>query len=110
MVGNGAILESTNILGPHKNTIISPKTGEKLVTLASEDKTFEFHLKPDQVSKISFIERPKPIQNGEDEILRICRLINREDVSICSLIMCDSSPNAASWFKDMSEKYGDYST
>ena len=98
-------MESTNILGPHKNTIVSPKTGEKLVTLASEDKTFEFHLKPDQVSKIDFVERTKSNQNGEEEVLRICRLMNCEDASICSLIMGDSSPDAASWFMDMSKKY-----
>ena len=100
-------MESTNILGPHKKTSTSPKTGEKLVTLASEDKAFEFHLKPDQVSKIGFVERAKPVDNGEEKIMRICRLLNSEGGSICSLIMTDSSPDAANWFTDMTSKYGE---
>ena len=100
-------MESTNILGPHKKTSTSPKTGEKLVTLASEDKSFEFHLKPDQVSKIGFVERAKPVENGVEEVLRICRLVNNEGASICSLIMTESSPDTANWFKEMISKYGD---
>ena len=100
-MGNGAILESTNILGPHKKISMSPKTGEKLITLASEDKAFEFHLKPDQVSKIGFVERAKPIENGEEETLRICRLMNNEGGFICSLNMDKSSPYAETWFKEM---------
>eukprot|EP00586_Coscinodiscus_wailesii_P004426 CAMPEP_0172484654 /NCGR_PEP_ID=MMETSP1066-20121228/12202_1 /TAXON_ID=671091 /ORGANISM="Coscinodiscus wailesii, Strain CCMP2513" /LENGTH=158 /DNA_ID=CAMNT_0013249313 /DNA_START=90 /DNA_END=563 /DNA_ORIENTATION=+ len=41
VIGNGAILESTQTLSDNYSTSTSPKTGEKLVTLSSDDKSFE---------------------------------------------------------------------
>ena len=40
VVGNGAILETTSVLGPTMKVGTSPRTGEPLVTLASSAKYF----------------------------------------------------------------------
>lgn len=106
VIGNGAILETTSPLGPIKKTSISPKTGEKLVTLASDDQSFEFHVKVDQVKKIVFAETKKATDTGE-KILRICRLLNEAGGSICSLILGETSEESIAWFSELKSKYDD---
>ena len=108
VIGNGAILETTSPLGPIKKSSTSPKTGERLVTLASEDKSFEFHVKVDQVKKIVFAETKKTLDGGE-KILRICRFMNESGVSICSLIMADGSEESSTWFSELKTKYTEHS-
>ena len=103
VVGNGAILESTHPLGPTMKLNASPKTGEHLITFASEDQSFEFHLKCSQVKSIALAERPGP--DGE-VALRIFRFMNLENGPLCSLILGDKSDEAASWFDGMKEKHG----
>jgi len=106
VVGNGAILETTSKLGPVMKSSISPKTGGKLVTLASDDQSFEFHVKVDEVSKIVFVETAKPSDDGE-KVLRICRFMNKEGGSICSLILNEAGEEAVQWFGGMQKRYGD---
>jgi hypothetical protein len=122
VVGNGAILESTNLLGgspsPSPNSTImklnqSPVSGANIVTFASEDKSFEFHLMIAKVDKVALIEKDSPINNGKT--MRIIRFINNDDgsgssKSICSLIIAtgddDHADAANEWFKIMTSKYG----
>lgn len=102
VVGNGAILESTNPLGPTFKVGESPKTGASIVTFASEDQSFEFHLMPAQIASAVLVER----QNPKGKTLRLLRLLNAEGGSICSLIVADDSEAAQSWYKDLSDRYG----
>lgn len=74
----------------------SPKTGERLVTFASSDQEFEFHVKLAQIKEILFVER-----NG----LNICRLLNDKGESACSLILNDSSDDALEWFQRTKTQY-----
>jgi len=104
VIGNGAILESTSTLGPHMAESTSPKTGERLVTLASDDRSFEFHLKPDAIARVVFAEVNKPDSGGKT--LRIVRMLRGDDGPICSLILADGSDEAVSWYKDMTIRYG----
>ncbi len=105
VVGNGAILETTSTLGPTMKSTISPKTGGKLVTLASEDQSFEFHVKVDQVDKVVFVQSARPAEGGEEKILRICRLMDKEGGSICSLILNEYGQAAIDWFSEMEARY-----
>ena len=84
---------------------ISPKTGGKLVTLASEDQSFEFHVKVNEVDKVIFVQSARPAEDGEEKILRICRLMNGEGGSICSLILNEYGQDAIDWFSDMEGRY-----
>lgn len=102
VVGNGAILESTNPLGPTFKVGESPKTGASIVTFAAEDQSFEFHLMPAQIASAALVER----QNPKGKTLRLLRLLNAEGGSICSLIVADDSESAQSWYKDLSDRYG----
>jgi len=102
VVGNGAILESTNTLGPHMALSQSPKSGANLVTFASEDKSFELHLQTAQVAKVALVERPVP-----NRTMRILRLLKEGGESICSLIVSEDSDVTAEWFSTMKAKYGD---
>ena len=104
VIGNGAILESTSTLGPHMAESTSPKTGERLVTLASDDRSFEFHLKPDAIARVVFAEVNKPDSGGKT--LRIVRMLSEDDGPICSLILADGGDEAVSWYKDMTIRYG----
>jgi len=104
VVGNGAILESTNLLGPTFKVSQSPATGANLVTFASEDQSFEFHLMIAQVSKVAMIEKPSPVKKGKT--MRIMRFLNAEEKSICSLILADKSADATGWFQQTVSKYG----
>lgn len=105
VVGNGAILETTSKLGPTMKSSISQKTGGRLVTLASEDQSFEFHVKVDEVDSVVFAESVRPLEDGEEKILRICRFMNGE-ATICSLILGASGEDVIEWFNDMKERYG----
>jgi len=105
VIGNGAILETTSILGPTMKSSVSPKTGERLVTLASEDQSFEFHVKVDQVENVVFAETRRPIEGGE-KVLRICRFMNGEGGSMCSLILNDEGETAIQWFNGMKDRFG----
>ena len=102
VVGNGAILESTNLLGPTMKLSQSPTTGANLVTFASEDQSFEFHLMTAQVSKVVLAEKERPTGG----MMRILRLLNDVGKPICSLIVAENSPKAAEWYLDMTAKYG----
>jgi hypothetical protein len=102
VVGNGAILESTATLGPKMKLSQSPATGENLVTFASEDASFEFHLKTAQVSKIVMVEKTGPT----GRTMRVMRFINNVGTPICSLILSDDSESASEWYQSINSKYG----
>lgn len=81
----------------------SPATpGQHLVTFASEDASFEFHVKIGQVSKVAMVEKVV----SDTKTLRILRMINDTGNPICSLILADQSGEAAEWYQSMMEKYG----
>jgi hypothetical protein len=101
VIGNGAILETTSKLGPKTSSSISPKTGDKLMTFASEDASFEFHVKVEQVCMITFVATERP-----DKVMRVSRFLSEKGTPICSLILADNTPEAVSWFESMVEKYG----
>lgn len=101
VVGNGAILESTSVLGPKLSIAQSPSSGSNLLTLASEDHSFEYHLTLDQVSKIVFVSKETP-----KKTMRIVRLLNAEGVSMSSLILADETDAAAKWYEGLIEKHG----
>ena len=117
VVGNGAILESTNLLGSMKLNQ-SPVSGANIVTFASSNsQSFEFHLMIGQIDKVAFIEKDSPINKGKT--MRIIRFINDEsgNKAICSLILATSAATADGvdddddtiandWFKIMISKYG----
>lgn len=96
VIGNGAILETTSKLGPVSKSSISPKSGERLLTFASEDKTFEFHVKVEQVCTIAFVAGKR----------RVARFLNENGTPICSLILVDEASGAEEWFDGLVEKYG----
>jgi Haem utilisation ChuX/HutX len=102
VVGNGAILESTNTLGMYMALSQSPKSGANLVTFASEDKSFELHLQTAEIAKVALVERETPHRT-----MRILRLIKEGGESICSLIVSDDSETTMEWFSTMKSKYGD---
>jgi hypothetical protein len=102
VIGNGAILETTSKLGPKTATAISPKTGDKLMTFASADASFEFHVKVDQVCMVTFVKTEKP----DGKTMRVSRFLNEKGTPICSLILADHSEKAINWFEGMVEKYG----
>ena len=101
VVGNGAILETTSVLGPALSVSQSPKTGENLMTLASEDKSFEFHLQLADVSQIALLEKETPMKT-----MRIIRVLGTEGQSMCSLILADQSDSAIQWFHGLVEEHG----
>lgn len=120
VIGNhaGAILETTSILGPIMKSSVSPKSGQRLVTLASQDQSFEFHINVDQVQEVVFVEKNVKILDntsnedggGEDnKIMRICRFLNQGGDSICSLILSEGNSSdgqeIAEWFARMKECY-----
>mmetsp|Transcript_4250 Transcript_4250/g.8135 ORF Transcript_4250/g.8135 Transcript_4250/m.8135 type:complete len:241 (-) Transcript_4250:16-738(-) len=126
VIGNhaGAILETTSILGPIMKSSVSPKSGQRLVTLASQDQSFEFHINVDQVHEVVFVEKNVKIldnknsnttcsdENGGGEhtkIMRICRFLNQGGDSICSLILSEGNSSdrqeIAEWFARMTKCY-----
>ena len=102
VVGNGAILESTNTLGMYMALSQSPKSGANLVTFASEDKSFELHLQTAEIAKVALVERETPHRT-----MRILRFIKEGGESICSLIVSDDSEATMEWYSMMKAKYGD---
>jgi len=110
VIANGAILESTHSFD--KTSIRaskSPKTGENIVTFASHDKSFEFHLKVDQISKVSFHK----VQRQEGNVMQICRMIDQAGSPAASLILQDVNENNTNagqpglWFDEMIQRYGE---
>ena len=102
VVGNGAILETTSILGPALSVSQSPKTGKNLMTLASEDKSFEFHLQLADVAEIAVLEKETPMKT-----MRLIRVLGNEGQSMCSLILADQSDAAVEWFQGIGKKFGE---
>ena len=84
---------------------VSPKTNQRLVTLASKDQSFEFHIKVDEVAKILFVETIKPVP--AQKVLRICRFVREDGGSICSLILNETGEDAVKWFQGMKDRYGE---
>mmetsp|Transcript_6317 Transcript_6317/g.11252 ORF Transcript_6317/g.11252 Transcript_6317/m.11252 type:complete len:198 (-) Transcript_6317:300-893(-) len=97
VIGNGAILETTSKLGPTSKSSISPKSGERLLTFASEDQSFEFHVKVDQVCKIVFVAT---------EERRVARFLSENGTPISSLILADKSEEAGKWFDGLVQEHG----
>ena len=97
VIGPGAILETTNKLGPTSKSSISPKSGERLLTFASDDQSFEFHVKVEQICKICFVATSER---------RVARFLSESGTPICSLILGDSSSEAEEWFDGLIEKFG----
>ena len=104
VVGNGAILESTSKLGPIFKIGQSPKSGANIVTFASEDQSFEFHVILAQIASVAFIDKPSPVKEGNT--MRLLRLLNGDGGSICSLIVAEESDTANEWYETMTQKYG----
>lgn len=102
VVGKGAILECTSTLGPKLSVSQNPATGNNLLTLATTDQSFEYHLQLSQVSKIVVLEKETP-----KKVLRIIRLLNAEGESMSSLILADESNKAVDWFKGLIGIFGD---
>ena len=96
VVGNGAILETTSRLGPTSKASASPTTGERLLTFASDDRSFEFHVKVEQVGKVAFVAAKR----------RVARFLTRDGAPVCSLILMDEANEGAEWFDGLVEKYG----
>eukprot|EP00956_Cyclotella_meneghiniana_P008981 scaffold12308_cov74-Cyclotella_meneghiniana.AAC.19 len=88
-------------------TSISPKTGDKLMTFASEDASFEFHVKVDQICTVNFVSTERPNGEGGSNIMRVSRFLNEKGESVCSLILADDTTEAIAWFDGMVEKYGE---
>ena len=85
---------------------MSPKTGDKLLTFANEDSSFEFHVKVDQITKIIFVTSERPLPNGESKTMRVSRFLNEKGEPMCSLILAHSSEDAVQWFDEMNAMYG----
>mmetsp|Transcript_19023 Transcript_19023/g.44570 ORF Transcript_19023/g.44570 Transcript_19023/m.44570 type:complete len:183 (+) Transcript_19023:75-623(+) len=96
VIGGGAILETTQRLGPISKASTSPKTGERLLTFASEDKSFEFHVKVEQVSKICLVSSERCV----------ARFLMDGGKPICSLLLADKSSRGNEWFGALIQKYG----
>jgi len=102
VVGKGAILETTSELGPVMRLTQSPSTGSNLITFASEDQSFEFHLQLANVYKIVLTKKETPMK-----ILRIVRFLIANGETMCSLILADESEEAVKWYEYMIAKFGD---
>ena len=99
----GAILESTQLLGPNLSIAQSPSTGKNLLTLANDDKAFELHIQLSAVSKIVLVTKTnKP----EHKTVRLVRLLNANGDSMCSLILAASEDEAVAWFNGLVDQFG----
>jgi len=101
VMGSGAILETTQRLGPVFKVTQQPSTGANLLTLASEDKSFELHVRLSQVCKMVLTTKETPAK-----VMRIVRLLNDSGDSLSSLILADDKPEAIEWFEQLISKYG----
>lgn len=72
-----------------------------MLTLASDDQSFEYHLQLTDVSKIVLLEKETPAK-----MLRIIRLLNAEGDSMSSLILSDTCEEATKWYHGLVEKRG----
>jgi len=102
VVGNGAILETTSFLGPVMKLNTSPKSGVTLVTLASQDQSFEFHLQTAKVSKVALTEN-----DAGDKVMRVIRFLNSDGAPMCSLILREESAEAVEWYNELQATYGE---
>jgi hypothetical protein len=108
VVGNGAILESTNLLGPSMMKVSrSPSTDANLVTFASDDASFEFHLMVGQVGRVVMVEKQSPLTGKAMRIIRFLTDGGDEPAkSICSLILAEDSDASGVWYQNLYAKYG----
>jgi hypothetical protein len=102
VMGSGAILETTHELGPVLKISQQPSTGANLMTLASEDKSFEFHVRLSHVSKMVLAVKTSP-----SKVLRVVRLLSSSGESLASLILATETEDATKWFSDLVDKHGD---
>lgn len=72
-----------------------------MVTFASDDQLFEFHVQLAQVKKITLLEKETATKT-----MRIIRIMNESDISMASLILADPSDAASEWFNDMVKTSG----
>ena len=72
-----------------------------MLTVASEDQSFEYHVQLTDVSKIVLVEKETPAKT-----LRIVRLLNAEGESMSSLILADTTEAATKWYHSLVEKRG----
>lgn len=79
------------------------------MTFASEDKSFEFHVKVDKVCKVTFVALEKKVGGEEEEtkVMRVCRFLNEKGNLICSLILAEEGEEGVRWFEGMIDTYGD---
>ena len=74
-----------------------------MLTFASDDASFEFHVKVDQVCKITFVSTERTLPDGNTKVMRVSRFLNEKGEPMCSLILADSSEDADKWFDKMAE-------
>jgi putative heme iron utilization protein len=72
-----------------------------MLTLASADQAFEFHLQLTDISKIVLVEKETPAKT-----LRIVRFLNAVGESMSSLILTDASDEAKAWYHGLVETQG----
>ena len=104
------ILETTTVLGPVQKVSPSPSSGANLLTLASMDQSFEFHMQLSLVSKIMLVAKEIPSKN---KVMRIVRVLNAAEESMCSLILAAATAapgerniDAEEWFDNLLSKHG----
>jgi hypothetical protein len=109
VVGKGSIAEFTvPCLGPKLTISQSPSSGANLLTLASTDASWEYHVQLSGVLKVALVEKQTPAKT-----LRIVRLMNATGDTISSLILVPDHPEnsrkedeAIQWFHGLVETYG----
>ena len=99
---NGAILETTAMLGPTFKLNESPKSGKVLLTMATADQDFEFHVTLSYISKLELAEKVKP----DGSTLRVMRFLTQTDSVICALLLSEQTDDAAEFFASLLETYG----
>lgn len=72
------------------------------MTMASDDKSFEFHVRLSHISKMVLTVKKSP-----SKVLRIVRLLNSSGESLASLILATDAEDASKWFGDLIEKNGE---
>ena len=77
-----------------------------MLTFASDDASFEFHVKVDQICKITFVSTERTLPDGNTKVMRVSRFLNEKGDPMCSLILADSSEDAVKWFDKMAEMIG----
>ena len=71
------------------------------MTLASADRSFEFHVRLSEVSKMVLTSKETPIKT-----IRLARLLNPLGDSMCGVILAEDSKEAIDWLDGMVSKYG----